>query len=404
MMLMKVSPERSLARRLRPLKVAAALQAVILWVPVEKLFMSEIGFTPASVGVMAAGYAAVVPLLEVPSGILADRWSRRGVLVIAGIALAVSALAGGLSTGVPTYILSMMVLGAYFAAYSGTIDSVVYDTVLAETGDGDAYKRQIGSVRLLESVALVTSSLAGGWLAGVIGLRTTYFLTVPFALLSIVALFRFAEPQLHRAGERTTLRRQVAVTFRTLAGGGRLLPVVAMAMLTAMLMNVLYEFGPLWLVALAVPAVLFGPFWAALVSTIGLGGLLAGRIDLGRPPVAVGAGLLMTAAGWMLTSTHQLVLVTLAQVLLALLAMAVSIHAGALLHDAVPSTVRSGVMSGVGALSWIAFVPFSLVFGLISERAGVWAAAWMITGTAVVVTLGLIRSAMRTTAPAPVPA
>ena len=396
MMLLKVSPERSLARRLRPLKLAAALQGVMLWVPVEKLFMSEIGFTAASVGVMAAAYAVVVPMLEVPSGILADRWSRRGVLMIAGVAFAVSSLAGGLSTGIASYIVSMMVLGVYFAAYSGAVDSIVYDAVLVETGNGDAYQRQIGSVRLLESVALVTSSLAGGWLAGQIGLRMTYFLTVPFGLLSIVALLRFREPQLHRAGERTTLRRQVAVTFRTLVGGGRLLPVVALAMLTAVLMTTLYEFGPLWLVALAAPAVLFGPFWAALVSTIGLGGLLAGRIDLGRPAIAAGAGLLMIAAGWTLTTTRALVLVTAAQVVLALLAMAVSIHASALLHDAVPSTVRSGVVSGVGALSWIAFVPFSLVFGLVSERYGVHAAAWMLTGTALVVTPVLLR-ARRTT-------
>ena len=41
---------RTLARRLAPLLVAMAMQGLILWVPVEKLFMSEIGFTPASVG------------------------------------------------------------------------------------------------------------------------------------------------------------------------------------------------------------------------------------------------------------------------------------------------------------------------------------------------------------------
>ena len=57
-----------LARRLAPLHVAVALSAMLLWLPVEKLFMSEIGFTAASVGVMAAAYAVVVPLLEVPPG------------------------------------------------------------------------------------------------------------------------------------------------------------------------------------------------------------------------------------------------------------------------------------------------------------------------------------------------
>jgi hypothetical protein len=72
----------ALARRLRSLQVGVALQGFMLWVPVEKLLMSEIGFTAASIGVMAAAYAAVVPLLEVPSGILADRWSRSWLMAL----------------------------------------------------------------------------------------------------------------------------------------------------------------------------------------------------------------------------------------------------------------------------------------------------------------------------------
>jgi predicted MFS family arabinose efflux permease len=84
---------RTLARRLLPLQIGMALQGLILWVPIEKLFMTQIGFDAASVGAMAAAYAAVVPLLEVPSGILADRWSRSRLLVLACVALMVSSRA-----------------------------------------------------------------------------------------------------------------------------------------------------------------------------------------------------------------------------------------------------------------------------------------------------------------------
>jgi uncharacterized membrane protein len=51
---------------------------LILWVLIEKLFMTQIGFDAASVGAMAAAYAAVVPLLEVLSGILADAGAAAG--------------------------------------------------------------------------------------------------------------------------------------------------------------------------------------------------------------------------------------------------------------------------------------------------------------------------------------
>ena len=80
----------ALGRRLAPLYLATFLGGLALWVPIEKLFMTEIGFTSSSVGIMAAVYAVVVPILEVPSGVLADRWSRRGVLILGTIAVIIS--------------------------------------------------------------------------------------------------------------------------------------------------------------------------------------------------------------------------------------------------------------------------------------------------------------------------
>jgi MFS family permease len=177
-----------LGRRLVPLYVAAFLQNLALWVPVEKLFMTSIGFNAASVGAMAAVYAVVVPVLEVPSGILADRWSRRGVLILASIAGTLSVLVGGSSQNVAVYMVSAALLGVFFALQSGTLESVVYDTVVEETGASEAFEQTIGRVRLVESVALVASAFTGGAIAQIATLRATYFLTAPLLLASTVVL------------------------------------------------------------------------------------------------------------------------------------------------------------------------------------------------------------------------
>jgi MFS family permease len=393
-MLMRIPSATALRRRLLPLHVAVALQGFMLWVPVEKLFMNEIGFDAAAVGVMAAAYAAVVPLVEIPSGILADRWSRRGVLAMASAALALTALVGGLSDDVPTYIASALLLGVYFAMYSGTLDAIVYDTVLEETGAGHGFDRRIGRVRAIESAALVASALTGGWLAELTTTRTTYFLTVPFAALSIVALLRFREPQLHKTEQRLPLRRHVAFTFGALTRQRQLLPIIALAVLTALLLQTIFEFGPLWLVALTVPAVLYGPYWAALMTTLGFGGVLAGRLPLHRPlPLATVVGTMILAAGTLTTTTSAGVVI-IAQVVLALLTMLASIHVTQVLHDAVPSTVRTGVASGIGALSWIAFLPLAIVFGLVTDDHGVHNAGWLLTATTVLAGLLLARVAV----------
>jgi predicted MFS family arabinose efflux permease len=388
-------PRSPLARRLLPLHVATALQGFMLWVPVEKLFLSEIGFDAATIGVMAAAYAVVVLTVEVPSGILADRWSRRGVLIIASIALALCALIGGLSTNVPSYIVSGMVLGVFFAMHSGTLDSVVYDTVLEESGPSNTFEQRIGRIRLTESIALVGSSLLGGWIASLTSTRLTYWLTVPFALLSIVAYLRFQEPRLHRAGTRTALRRHLADTYRTLTGRRHLLPIITLTVLTSLLLQLIIEFGPLWLLALGTPAMLYGPYWAGLMSSFGLAGLLAGRLPLERPTAVSAVAALMTMASLALTATSNLIIVTIAQVTLALLITVASIHVTRLMHDAIPAAVRTGVASGAGAITWIVFLPTALVFGLVTTRTDVYTGGWILAVLTILAAALLIKLSSR---------
>ena len=386
-----VDPEadKRLSRRLLPLTVAVALQGFLLWVPVEKLFMTDIGFDAASIGVMAAAYAVATPIIEIPSGVLADRWSRRGVLVIAAVALALTSLIGGLSYNVPTYIGCALVLAVYFAMYSGTMDAIVYDTVLEEIGASEQFEQRIGRVRAVESASLVIGALAGGVLAELTSARLTYFLTVPFAILAVFALMRFREPQLHKEQEAVSLGAHIATTYRAMIRTKRLVPIIVLALLAALLLSTIFEFGPLWLVAADAAPGLYGPYWAGLMAMLGLGGLLAGRIALHRAgPLAVVVALAVAAA--VALTVDNLGVAIAAQIVLTLLFLIASIRATQLLHDSVPSNIRTGVASGVGALGWIVFVPFAFVLGLVSRDQGVHVAAWMIVGVTVAASVVLV--------------
>jgi MFS family permease len=383
---------RTLTRRLLPLQVGTGLLGVMLWVPVEKLFQTQIGFDAASIGVMAAAYAAVVPLLEVPSGILADRWSRTGLLVVSAVAAAASALLGGASHDVATYIAAAMILGIYFATSSGTVDSVVYDTVVEETGSADLYEKVIGRVRVVESLALASSAVAGGLIAGWTSPRTTYLLTLPFALAAVVAFLRFREPQLHRVAEPVSLRRHVATTVGAMTRIPQVRQMLLLAALTALLSQAVFEFGPLWLVELQAPAAAYGPYWALLVATLGLGGYLAGKLHLDRGAPVVILAVLLAATPILLATSRVLLVVVLSQTLIALLLAVIGIHAGRLLHDAVPSTIRAGVSSGAGTFSWLLFLPFSLIFGALTRAHGVAAAGWVLAGVIAVLALLLVVS------------
>jgi hypothetical protein len=83
------------------------------------------------------------------------------IMVLACVALLVSSTIGGLSQSVATYVIAAVALGGYFALSSGTVDSIVYDTVLEETGSSERYETWIGRVRMVESAAFVVNALAG---------------------------------------------------------------------------------------------------------------------------------------------------------------------------------------------------------------------------------------------------
>jgi hypothetical protein len=320
--------------------------------------------------------------------------------VLSSAALAASSLLGGLSTNVVTYVVAAMILGVYFAMNSGTVDSIVYDTVLEETGSSAVYEKWIGRVRIVESAAFAASALAGGVLAGWTSPRLTYFVSVPFALVSIVAFLRFDEPRLHRAAEPVVLRRHVATTFNAMTRIPQVRRVMLLAALAALLSQAVFEFGPLWLVSLHAPAAVFGPYWAALVATLGLGGYLTSRLRLKRTRPVLVLAVVLTATPVLLATSHMVLAVVVAQAALQLVLTIIGIHAGLLLHDSVPSAIRAGVSSGVGTLSWVLFLPFSLVFGWLIRAHGVQRAGWVLVGVVTLLAL-LLAASTRTRHEAP---
>jgi MFS family permease len=389
--------ERRLARRLRPLMVAISLQGLLLWVPIEKLFLTEIGFTPVSIGVMAAAYSAVVPILEIPSGILADRWSRSGLLMASIVALLAGTAICGLSQGVATYIAGASLLGVYFALNSGTVESMVYDTVLEETGHGELFERWLGRVRAAESIALVISALGGGLIAAHTSARFTYFATLPLVAAAVIALRYFREPQVHKAHDPVSIREHLRLALSAITHSRYVAQVAVVSALITMLASAIYEFGPLWLVAMDAPMTLYGPYSAAVFGMVAIGGLATGWLARAPRVSLVGVAVLAPTAALVLAVTDGLAAVVLAQVAIALALVVAEVRAGQLLHDAVASNIRTGVASGVSTLSWILFVPLAIGFGWVARHLGIHAGGWILTAIATVLAALVVGLALRKT-------
>ncbi len=386
------SVNKRLARRLLPLYIAVFSHGFVIFYAIEKIFMHTIGYNDAGIGIMVAAYSALMLVAQTPSGILADRWSRKGVLLIASACLTLSAIVGGISTEPLMYIVCAMLWGLFYAFYLGTYDSVVYDTVIEETGQSELYEKYYGRVQILDSIALIASALLAAVISEWVGLRATFFWTIPFSLVAPIALLYFREPTLHKAHDHGTVMAQFKDTFKQVLGRRSLFRLVAVIVLCVLLADILYEFATLWAIALNAPEGWYGPMFAAVLSSIAIGGWAAGRIEgLNRRGVVVGSLLAITVSALLLAVVPNLIVIIAAQVTMGAALTLLGILFNRDLHESLPSHIRAGASSSVNTLARGIIIPFALGFGALSTGFSIFIAAWMIVVTAVITLLLELR-------------
>lgn len=368
--------QEKIQRRLRPLYAAQFLQGFVLWYAIEKVFMQSIGFTGATIALETVLFTVVMLIANIPLGVLADRWSRKGVLVLSSVALIASSLICGLSNGFWVYAVGGICWGLFYAGYAGTYDSIVYDTLLEETGGTGSYEHYYGRVQLFDSVALVLGSLLSSLVVHLWGLRTTYFITIVPSVLSIFALAAFREPTLHRKHTAELIGTHVKATFTAIGQRGKVLWIVVGMTLIGATMRIVLELDQLWLLAVALPVTWYGPVNALVLSGFGASGPVAARARRSKPGMMV-VGLAMCTAAISLLFRDRTLIIG-AQVVMVTSLIALNIMLGRLLHDTMPSNIRAGASSVVTTLGYLLFLPLGLLFGQVSTRVSVFRAAWIV--------------------------
>lgn len=386
---------QKVATRLLPLYTAIFLQNFVLWYAFEKIFMRSIGFNDATIGVMVAAYSFVMLVAETPSGLLADRWSRKGVLIVASITLAVASLILGLSGSVAPYIIGSLLWGVFFAMYSGTYDSIIYDTLTEEVGSSSQFDKYYGWMRIVESVALVVSSLLGAVIVDLVNIRTSYYVTGLIALLAAVSLLKFREPKLHKKEVTVPIKEQVRSTFKAIARNREVLLIVLSLMSIGLLIYITLEFSQLWYIALAAPLALYGIANAVLLTSLGFGGVLAGKMGLYKIQVLSVALVTAIVSSFALALIKDVYVAIISLTLLTTILFGLNVVFTRVLHDSLVSGIRAGASSAVSTFSRTLIIPTALLIGYLSDKFSIFTAAWVVVVLVLTITLFVILEARK---------
>lgn len=379
---------RAIKARLRPLYATGFIHGFVLWYSVEKLFMRSIGLNDYLITIATIAYIVVMMTVNIPVGILADRWSRKGVLYVATCALIACSLVCGLSHGLTMYVIGISSWGLYYAAYTGTYDSVIYDVVVEETGSADGFERFYGRLQMFDSMAFITSALLSAGIAKYASLRVEYFLTVPFTCCAFVMLHRFREPRLHRRAAKAHLLGHLGQVLQRATRADLAWTVVALVA-NCVALRMLIEFCQFWYLGLALPAVWYGPSCALLYCGAWSGGALADRLRGRRTALVAGLATLAITGGLFVKIPAAVIG---AQVAAIMGITVLNIVLTRYLHDAMPSNIRAGASSVVSTIGYAVFVPAALGFGLLSRAHGIFEASVFVAAPVGVICLAMVRA------------
>ena len=172
------------------------------------LFFIQNGLSLLQIGLLESIFHGTSLLCEIPSGMLADRFSYKTNLYLARLASIVSSILILFGQGnFWIYAIAMMVNAWSYNFDSGTSTAFLYDSAV-EAGQKDRYL-QISS--FLSGVAEVTRTLgtvvAGFFIHG--ALAWTYLIAIGFSFLSIILIYFMKEPMAKRG-------KNEVLTFKTI--------------------------------------------------------------------------------------------------------------------------------------------------------------------------------------------
>lgn len=267
-------------RNVKKLYLVCLFQSLIPAYIIERLFWQERGMNVQMVVACELVYAFAVLVLEVPSGILADRFGRRRLIVLDGALSALEFAVLLFANSFWMFALAVFLSGVGKAFSSGSQNALLYDSLLAENRENE-FEKHMGRMSAIDLGGSMIAALSGGVLAELFGFEFNYILSIAsMAAAFLVSLF-LKEPPMATRPEEGQLTGAVRFMKEAL-GLFRKKPLVLLYCLTGAVLGscmiYLDEFWPLVVESVGVPVFLFGAVSALTLSLRIPGNLFAYRL------------------------------------------------------------------------------------------------------------------------------
>lgn len=168
------------------------------------------GITFTQVMILQAIFTFSVFLLEIPTGVVADRFGRKSSLILAGLMGGIGFLVYATYPSFWIFALSEFILAISVSLLSGADQAMIYDS-LREIKKEKTSKKIFGRLNSLGLFALMIAAPLGSLIAKYYGLRIIMiFMIIPHIFMIFVG-FTFKEPEI---GRKIAKKRNYIATLK----------------------------------------------------------------------------------------------------------------------------------------------------------------------------------------------
>src|SRR4051795_4872056 len=189
---MTVPSSRSIQRTYLLLMLGNTLAASLIW-GINTIFLLDAGLSNLEAFAANAFFTGGMVLFEVPTGIVADTVGRRtsyllGTLTLSGASL-IYVLLWQIEAPFWEWAIASLLLGLGFTFFSGAVEAWLVDALTATGFTGDL-EGGFGRGQVVTGVAMLTGSVAGGFIAQQTSLGVPFVLRGAVLIVMFVVAFR----------------------------------------------------------------------------------------------------------------------------------------------------------------------------------------------------------------------
>jgi len=370
----------SFEKNIRYLYAAMFFRKLMFAYAIERLFALERGMTVQLLVYTEIIYAITIVMLGVPSGILADKFGRKRLIVLGALFACFEFGVLIFAQGFWLFGLSALVAGFGGSFKSGTWNALLYDSLLSCGKQGE-FEKYLGRMRAIDFTSTLIAVLSGAFIAHWAGFTFNYWLSVGSAVISLLLTLKLSEPpkHVHKAEEKAGIREIILSAVAFFKKHPDVLQMLIHVALIASVVNYVDEFWQVYLSDIHFPIMLFGIVSAMLTLIQMPGALLAAKLlnRFSHRTLIIFASFLASAGIlWAAFAQHATGIIGIAGVCFAI-ALIEPVAAG-YLHRRADPTARATIESIEVMFERLFTIGVGLLFGYLSTRFSIFTGFWML--------------------------